>query len=244
MVGVSGLDALLALVEEPQLGALVGVDDGQDLRDTLADVMDAGELGGGASGNLGGPELDQLPCACQHRVPECACARAATYDLSSESWVARSSLDLFQSWAVFCGGCKYADERCGRCERACGCTYDLGLRLQRHVSTCSSSCPSSIRHATTTNLRHAREGCGCSAPLPVYPPLFRSACAIVVVVQKARASTYHFDCSVSMPGVVDWSFAGRKSISSERAPSVPLANGHSALVRAGLAPPGNLRPRL
>ena len=41
-----GLDALLALVEEPQLGALVGVDDGKDLSDTLADVMDAGELGG------------------------------------------------------------------------------------------------------------------------------------------------------------------------------------------------------
>lgn len=41
-----GLDALLALVEEPQLGALVGVDDGKDLGDTLADVMDAGELGG------------------------------------------------------------------------------------------------------------------------------------------------------------------------------------------------------
>lgn len=65
----------------------------------------------------------------------------------------------------------------------------------------------------------------------------------VVVVQQARASTYHFDCSVSMPGVVDWSFAGRESISSERAPSVPLANGHGALVRAGLAQPGNLRPR-
>lgn len=40
------LDALLALVEQPQLGALVGVDDGKDLSDTLADVMDAGELGG------------------------------------------------------------------------------------------------------------------------------------------------------------------------------------------------------
>lgn len=52
-------------------------------------------------------------------------------DLSSASWVARSSLDLFQSWAVFCGGCKYADERGGRELRgAGGCTYDLGLRLQ------------------------------------------------------------------------------------------------------------------
>lgn len=39
-------NALLALVEEPQLGALVGVDDSEDLGDTLADVMDAGELGG------------------------------------------------------------------------------------------------------------------------------------------------------------------------------------------------------
>ena len=42
----SGLDALLALVEQPELGTLVGVDDGEDLGDTLADVMDAGELGG------------------------------------------------------------------------------------------------------------------------------------------------------------------------------------------------------
>ena len=57
---VHGRDALLALVEEPQLGALVGVDDGQDLGDSLADIMDAGELGGRAAGDLGGPELDQL----------------------------------------------------------------------------------------------------------------------------------------------------------------------------------------
>ena len=70
-----GLDALLALVEQPQLGALVGVDDGEDLSDTLADVMDAGELGVGTSGNLGGPELDQLPCACQHPV-RVVCVRA------------------------------------------------------------------------------------------------------------------------------------------------------------------------
>lgn len=130
----SGLNALLALVEEPQLGALVGVDDGQDLGDTLANIMDAGKLGGRTTGNLGSPELDQLPFACQHRVSPCACARAPTYDLSSASWVARSSLDLFQSWAVFCGGCKYSNERCGRCERACGSTYDLGLRLQRMLA--------------------------------------------------------------------------------------------------------------
>jgi hypothetical protein len=78
------LDALLALVEEPQLGALVGVDDGKDLSDTLADVMDAGELGGGASGNLGSPERDQLPCACQYPVPfSFVCV--ATYDLRSAS---------------------------------------------------------------------------------------------------------------------------------------------------------------
>jgi hypothetical protein len=56
-----GQDALLALVEEPQLGALVGVDDGKDLCDTLADVMDAGELGGRTTGNLGSAERDQLP---------------------------------------------------------------------------------------------------------------------------------------------------------------------------------------
>lgn len=60
LLWVRGRDALLALVEEPQLGALVGVDDGQDLGDSLADIMDAGELGGRAAGDLGGPELDQL----------------------------------------------------------------------------------------------------------------------------------------------------------------------------------------
>jgi hypothetical protein len=54
------LNTLLALVEQPELGALVGVDDGQDLGDTLANVVNAGELGVGATGNLGGPELDQL----------------------------------------------------------------------------------------------------------------------------------------------------------------------------------------
>ena len=56
-----GLNALLALVEEPELSPLVGVDDSKDLGDSLADVMNAGELGVGATGDLGGPELDQLP---------------------------------------------------------------------------------------------------------------------------------------------------------------------------------------
>lgn len=65
----SRLDALLALVEEPQLGALVGVDDGQDLSDTLADIMDAGELGGRAAGDLGSPELDQLPLSLSASCP-------------------------------------------------------------------------------------------------------------------------------------------------------------------------------
>lgn len=36
---------LLALVEQAELGPLVGVDDGEDLGDSLADVMNAGELG-------------------------------------------------------------------------------------------------------------------------------------------------------------------------------------------------------
>ena len=61
-------DALLALVEETELGPLVGVDDGQDASDTLADIMDAGELGG-AAGDLAGPELDELADIRQHCVP-------------------------------------------------------------------------------------------------------------------------------------------------------------------------------
>jgi hypothetical protein len=43
----SGSHALLALVKQPELGPLVGVDDGEDLGDTLADVVNAGELGVG-----------------------------------------------------------------------------------------------------------------------------------------------------------------------------------------------------
>ena len=57
---VFGLNVLLALVEQPELGALVGVDDGENLGDALANVVNAGELGVGTSGNLGSPELDQL----------------------------------------------------------------------------------------------------------------------------------------------------------------------------------------
>jgi hypothetical protein len=123
----SRFDALLALVEQPQLGALVGVDDGEDLGDTLADIMDAGELGVGASGDLGSPELDQLASIRQHVVRFCRRFGSATYVLSSRSWLARSSLDLFHSWAVFCSGCEYSGGRRERCER--GETYDFGLRL-------------------------------------------------------------------------------------------------------------------
>jgi hypothetical protein len=101
------VNALLALVEQPQLGTLVGVDDGKNLSDTLADVVNAGELGVGASGDLGGPERDQLPSIRQYSVPPSFC-RFATYDLRSESWPARSSLDLFHSWAVFCSSCEYS----------------------------------------------------------------------------------------------------------------------------------------
>jgi hypothetical protein len=69
-----GLNALLALVEEPELSPLVGVDDSKDLGDSLADVMNAGELGVGATGDLGGPELDQLPLhPSAFRLP-CQCS--------------------------------------------------------------------------------------------------------------------------------------------------------------------------
>jgi len=54
-------NALLALVEQAELSPLVGVDDGEDLGDSLADIMDASELGVGASRDLGGPERNQLP---------------------------------------------------------------------------------------------------------------------------------------------------------------------------------------
>jgi hypothetical protein len=50
---------LLALVEEAELRALVGVYDGKDTSDALANVMDASELGG-SSGDLARPERNQL----------------------------------------------------------------------------------------------------------------------------------------------------------------------------------------
>lgn len=125
------LNALLALVEQPELSPLVGVDNGEDLGDTLADVMNAGELGVGTSGDLGGPELDQLallPSAFQSVL--FVSESWATYDLRSASWDASSSLDLFHSWAVFCNGCEYESEGDGLRER--GFTYDLGGRLWAH----------------------------------------------------------------------------------------------------------------
>lgn len=61
------VNALLSLVEETELCALVGVDDGQDASNALADIMDAGELGG-ATGDLAGPELDELARIRQHLV--------------------------------------------------------------------------------------------------------------------------------------------------------------------------------
>mgnify|MGYP003624077614 CR=1 FL=1 len=66
---LGSLNALLALVEEPELGPLVGVDDGQNLGDTLANIVNAGELGVGTSGDLSGPERNQLPSIRQHSSP-------------------------------------------------------------------------------------------------------------------------------------------------------------------------------
>lgn len=40
-----GEDKLLSLVEQPELRPLVCIDDGKDLGDSLADIMDARELG-------------------------------------------------------------------------------------------------------------------------------------------------------------------------------------------------------
>lgn len=121
------LNALLALVEKPELSPLVGVDDGENLGDTLADVMNAGELGVGTSGDLGSPELDQLPSlpSAFHRCFHSS--NWATHDLRSVSWDASSSLDLFHSWAVFCSGCEYGIGRFEVSERRS--TYDLRGRL-------------------------------------------------------------------------------------------------------------------
>ncbi len=44
---------------------LVGVDDGENLCDALAYVVDASELGVGTSSNLCGPERNQLAAHCQ-----------------------------------------------------------------------------------------------------------------------------------------------------------------------------------
>ena len=125
----AGLNALLALVEKPELSPLVGVDDGENLGDTLADVMNAGELGVGTSGDLGGPELDQLPLLLVSiPIRLFVLGSRATYDLRSASWPASSSLDLFHSWAVFCSGGEY--EAGGSDLREREFTYDLGGRLQ------------------------------------------------------------------------------------------------------------------
>lgn len=79
-----GANSLLALVEEAELSPLVGVDDGENLSDTLANVVNAGELGVGATGNLSGPERDQLPSIRQYIVPHSR-VRSMTYDLRSAS---------------------------------------------------------------------------------------------------------------------------------------------------------------
>jgi hypothetical protein len=72
--------------------------------------MDAGELGGCSSGDLGGAQADQLPSmsvSISVRI-SCSCEFRVTHDFKSLSWELRSSFDLFHSWAVFCSGCKYA----------------------------------------------------------------------------------------------------------------------------------------
>ena len=124
-----GLNALLALVEEPELSPLVGVDDSKDLGDSLADVMNAGELG------VLEPPVTLAVLSWinslyirQHSVFPASVPCSATYDLRSVSWDASSSLDLFHSWAVFCGGCEH--EIGQWCLRERGCTYDLGSRLE------------------------------------------------------------------------------------------------------------------
>lgn len=59
--------ALLALVEETELCTLVGVYDGKNTSDALADVMNTGELRR-ASGDLASPQRNQIPSICQHSV--------------------------------------------------------------------------------------------------------------------------------------------------------------------------------
>lgn len=60
--------ALLALVEEAELRPLVGIYDGEDASDALADVMDASELGG-TSSDLASPERNQLSAIRQNFAP-------------------------------------------------------------------------------------------------------------------------------------------------------------------------------
>ena len=98
-------DALLALVEKAELCPLVGVDDGQDASNGLADIMDAGELGR-ATGDLASPELDELAACCQHCNLVHDGLFRATHDLSSWSWTFRSSFDLLHRLEVFCGRCE------------------------------------------------------------------------------------------------------------------------------------------
>jgi hypothetical protein len=189
------LDILLALVEQPKLCALVGVDDGEDLGDTLADVVNAGELGVGASGDLGSPELDQLAATRQYAIPPYV-PDSSTYDLRSASWLARSSLDLFHSWAVFCSGCEYSIRRNGRCDR--GRTYDFGLsRLWHHVSIHSYHKIYNSRFAAAALAMRSN----CLTPPLIAPAKPRDKSSNSK--SQKRASTYHLDCMLVGPGDVD-----------------------------------------
>lgn len=65
-------NALLSLVEESELRPLVGVYDSENASNALANIVDAGELGG-ASSDLAGPELDQFPSIRQHSIEPAFC---------------------------------------------------------------------------------------------------------------------------------------------------------------------------
>ena len=157
--------------------------------------MNAGELGVGASGDLGSPELDQLAAICQYAVPSCV-PHSSTYDLRSASWPARSSLDLFHSWAVFCSGCEYSIGRSGRCDR--GRTYDFGLsRLWQHVSMRAiTKCTNSRFAAAALAMRS-----NCLTPPPIAPAKPRDKSSNSK--SQTRALTYHLDCMLVGPGDVD-----------------------------------------
>lgn len=47
--------ALLALIEKSELRPLVGIYDGENARNTLPDIVDAGEFGGCSSSDLASP---------------------------------------------------------------------------------------------------------------------------------------------------------------------------------------------